>query len=522
MAGGVALLAGAALVAVVAPRATPATSAVAVPPGITPPAAPGSPGVTVAGVRCGPLQRQLPWSAYAPVCLPAWHGDNGGATANGVTRTTITLTYRMATTDILSLLYAEVPQTVVGTNAEAVHTMQSYIDTFNHYFELYGRKVVLRPYVGQGDFISEDQGSGLAQAQEDALTVADNLHGFADMSLIDSSVIYADALQQAKVPVFGLYLQSAGWYQRGAPYQYTVGPDCTASAAALADILGSSGMANARAAYAGPALRDHRRVYGVVYPDNPQAVRCEQLLAQRMAAAGHPITTAVGYEFDVATLQTAAQNAIGQLQSSGVTTVICASCDPVSPIYFLRAANQAGYSPEFVVQSYFAGGTSSMDGFVQNIVARSGAGSKAGEILALGSGGQVTRSSEALRAYAMANGGSTSGILPSYPWAYDSLLLFFDLLQAAGPDLTPATLHRAMSDVAELPPSAAGGSLGPWSFGTGRPDPSAGFELLRWNPGATSPEDGRQGTFVACYAGRVFSYAAPGGGVPANRSPSCP
>lgn len=489
---------------------------------VTPAPLPGSPGLTVAGVRCGPGVRQVPFSAYSPVCLPAWHGANGGATANGVTAKTITLVYRAAATNILSLLYAEIPQSVVGTNAEAIHTMQSYIHVFNHYFELYGRKVVLKPYQGRGDFITEDQGGGLAQAQEDALTVADNLRGFADMSLIDSSVIYDDALQQAGVPVFGLYLQTSSWYRRAQPYQFTVGPTCSQTNAAAADLLGSPGMANANASYAGPALRGSRRRYGILYPNNPQAVLCAQQLSRDLAATGHPPAASVSFEFNVATLQTAAQNAIGQLKAAGVTTIICASCDPVSPIYFLSAAKAAGYFPEFVVQSYFAGGTASIDGIIQNVLAKSGAASEAGGILALGTGGQVRAGSEALRAYAMANGGSLAGILPTYLWAYTSLLYFFDLLQAAGPDLTPQALQRAMADTAELPPSLPWGTLGRWAFGPGKVDPSASFQLEHWVPGTVSPEDGRLGTFEPCYGGRLFSFGAPDGGVPQHTSPACP
>lgn len=521
LAGGLALLLAVALVALLAPRyAVPGSGGRAA--AVTPAPVPGTFGHTVAGVPCGPGVRQVPFSAYSPICMPAWHGSNGGATANGVTGTTITLTYREASTDILSLLYALVPQTVVGTNAEAVHTMQAYIDVFNRYFELYGRKVVLKPYQGQGDFITEDEGGGLAQAQEDALTAADSLHAFADLSLVDSSVVYDDALQQAGVPAIGFYLQDSAWYGQAAPFQYTTGPTCSQTDQAIADVLGSPGMADADAAYAGGALRTTPRRYGIIYPDNPQADTCAQELTKDLAATGHPPAAAVSFEFDVATLKAAAQNAIGQLQASGVTTIICASCDPVSPIYFLSAAKAAGYFPELVMQSYFVGGTSNMDAFVQNILAQAGAADEGPGILAIGTGGQPTALSEAIEAYVMGNGGSLSGILPSYLWAYESLLYFYDLLQAAGPDLTPATLHRALADTPELPRSKAGGLFGPWEFGPGRVDPSAGFELERWVPGAVSAEDNRPGTFEPCYGSAVFSFTARNGGVPAHASPDCP
>src|SRR5207248_5248175 len=42
----------------------------AVPTGITPPAAAGSAGLTRSGVQCGPGVRQVPWSVYATTCVP--------------------------------------------------------------------------------------------------------------------------------------------------------------------------------------------------------------------------------------------------------------------------------------------------------------------------------------------------------------------------------------------------------------------------------------------------------------------
>ncbi|HLI54638.1 MAG TPA: hypothetical protein VKU88_09945, partial [Acidimicrobiales bacterium] len=51
-------------------------------------------GVTVAGVACRPGVRQLPYSDYADPCVSKWSGNNGGATWNGVTSSTITIAIR--------------------------------------------------------------------------------------------------------------------------------------------------------------------------------------------------------------------------------------------------------------------------------------------------------------------------------------------------------------------------------------------------------------------------------------------
>src|SRR3974390_837692 len=124
-------------------------------PGMTPPTAQYASGATVGGVACGPGVRQGPWSSYAPPCQPAWHGNNGGATSRGVSKTTITLSYREIAGSQLALVYSLLPQSVGGGNTSNLKQMTAYINTFNHSFELYGRHVVLAPYTGKGQFIDE-------------------------------------------------------------------------------------------------------------------------------------------------------------------------------------------------------------------------------------------------------------------------------------------------------------------------------------------------------------------------------
>ncbi|MCL5885624.1 MAG: hypothetical protein M1280_01090, partial [Actinobacteria bacterium] len=140
-------------------------SSVVVPSGVTPPPASGAPGVTVSGSKCGPGIRQIPGNTYTPICLPKWSGNNGGATAPGVTAHHINVTYRYATSQILQLLYGFVPRSVIGTNANTFHTLETYVKYFNSRFELYGRTVSVKSFVGQGNFITEDTGGGVQQAQ---------------------------------------------------------------------------------------------------------------------------------------------------------------------------------------------------------------------------------------------------------------------------------------------------------------------------------------------------------------------
>lgn len=486
---------------------------------VTRPAAPGTPGVTVGGYRCGPGVRQFPWSAYAPICIPKWHGNNGGATSPGVTATTIRLSYRVASTTDLKLLYGLLPPTVIGTNAEAIRTMQAYINIFNKVFELYGRKVVLVPFTGQGNFISEDTGTGQAQAHADAVTARTKLQAFADMSLVDSSVIYVQSLEDEHVIAFGLYLQDYNWYAENAPWQYTPGPNCTKEAEAAGAVIGRE-MAGHRAIYAGSAAtRAKVRKFGLIYPNNPQAAICANLIQQQMARYGASVAVKVAFTFNLSNLVNQAQSAIAQMQAAGVTTVISSGTDPVSPTFFLQAADQQDYHPEWFTESYFAGGTSSLDPFVQ--IFQKHAPDQVGSIITTGNPSLPPSKQEALLAYKLGHDGNLNGILPSYPFTYGSILMFFDALQAAGPYLTPKTFEQGLANVADLPPSKPGGMLGGWSFGPGTFDPASNFEVMRWDPTKPSPQNGQPGTFVACDQGKVFGFAKVAKEMPATRL-ECP
>jgi hypothetical protein len=126
---------------------------------------------------------------------------------------------------------------------------------------------------------------------------------------------------------------------------------------------------------------------------------------------------------------------------------------------------------------------------------------------------------EAVTAYRLAVGDPTAEPPPAYQYVYEPLLLLFDALQAAGPDLTPETFAAGLDS---LPPSLPGGELGPWSFGPGTVDPAAGFQLLRWDASAISPVDDRPGTGLPCNGGVVVSFADPAASLPDHRQLSCP
>ncbi len=481
----------------------PVTSS-SLPVGVTPPAAPGSAGTTVSGIRCAPGVRQVTWSHYAPICEPAWHGDNGGSTAPGVTAKTITITYREAASSTLALLYSLVPKSVIGTNAEVVQSMQAYINLFNKSFELYGRKVVLKSFPAQGDFVNELNGAGASAAQADAVT-AHSLGAFADLSIVDSTPLYDQALASQQIVSFSPYSSTRSQLAQFAPYEYSFAPDCQRSAAGTAAVIGRE-MAGLNAVFAGSkAMRTKKRVFGVLTPSIPSDATCTDLMDQVLKAK-YGVTPAklISYSFNLSQATSQASEIISEFKAAGVTTVICATCDFVTPIFLTQAANVANYHPEWIA-NYF------MDAF-----SRLPNQAQWSHAIALGMQEPQATDQEGYKAFYMSD--PTGKIVPSFPFVYEAVLLLFDGLQAAGPDLTPQTFARG---VASLPPSIPGGMFGAWRFGKGIFDPSANFRVVWWDPSAVSGLDGHKGAWLNCNGGKSYYFYSAPSSLPAHTQLRC-
>ncbi len=498
------------------PAAAPAASSGAgagARPAYPPGDAPGDPGVAASGVRCGNGARQVTWSRYAPYCQPAFHGHNGGATSPGVTGSTITVTFRYAATPIEQKLFAQVAPGTFETEAQSIALARQYVSLFNRDFDLYGRRVVLKVFNGKGDFLAELSGTGKVAAQADAST-AKSLGAFADVSgTVFNTAPYDDALSAQHVVSVGGLLASATAMRAHAPYQYFPGPDCEKTATSTAAVVARA-MAGLPAIYAGSAALRHRtRTFALISPDNAAYATCGQAVVTDLADRyGIHLKAWIKYHLSLNALQTAAAqaaNTVTQLQADGVTTVLC-GCDPITPLFLAQDAATQHYEPEWLALGYG-------DAFSRLPSAVSPA--EWDHSIAGGYASLPPAQQEAVAAYRLATHDPTATPPPSYQYVYEPLLLLFDGLQAAGPDLTPATFAAG---IASLPPSLPGGEFGPWSFGPGTVDPSAGFQLLRWDSTATSPQDGKPGTGLPCNGGTVYRFADVAATLPDHRQLQCP
>lgn len=461
-------------------------------------ASPGSPGLTVGGVNCGPGVRQVPWSAYSPYCIPAWQGSNGGATAPGVTATTITLVYREASTGESGLVSSLTGGSLPADSA-VISDLQTYIGLLNRTFELYGRKVILKPYKGQGDWVLEGSGQDLQGAQADAVT-ARQMGAFGDVStLAYVTPPYAQALVQQHVITFNISANTQPTFDQWAPYAYSYLLTADKLAAFNANLV-CKRLNGWPAIYSGDYKTTTRKL-GLIVENTPDLMyggdRTVALMSSECGAK-----FALRANVDTTQGEQESISIIAQMKAAGVTTVVC-ECGGDMMEYAPAQADSQNYHPEWVVynggdsfnrlpqQDQWSRHAISMDDYVYQQ-------------------GVPQSQSEAYRAFKLANPHGQPAEV-TYSSAYFGLLQVFDALQQAGPDLTPYTFEHGMFSL----PTSGLGSDGIWTFGQGIFTPLSDSPVTMWNTNTPSPGDGKAGTWVACDSQRWYSLTDPSSwGVP--------
>lgn len=448
-------------------------------------AAIGAPGQTVAGAHCGPGVKQFTWSVYAPPCVPAFSGDNGGATSPGVTGKTITLTFAEPSSSTMELVdtfagYADI------NVPEYVSDMETYMKYFNTQFELYGRHVVLKPFTAQGNFLLEDDGQDLSGAEADAETAA-SIPAFADVTfpLLAAAPYLQDLAQVHVISTSGLG-EPDQWFAQYAPYAYSEVPTGTAGAEGFGNLM-CTRMAGLDATFS-PQFSHDKRVFGLITPETPQYQEVAQELMGTAAKCG--VKFPVWEQYTLGSLQTYQSQAVSivaKMKAEGVTTVVC-GCDPIFPIEISQAAAQQDYYPEWVAIAWEDPITQEYD--------------QAEWAHAISEEGQTPPPSSlnAYKIFEEASGGKPPEEQYFYV-AYYTLLMVYDALQLAGPDLTPSSFQHGWFSLPETPL----GQAGIWSGGNDAYSLNDVTTQLGWyDPNATSYQDDKAGAWEDCGSGKYY------------------
>ena len=460
-------------------------------------------GVTRGGLECKQGVRQIPVSSYAAPCQAKFDGDNGGTTYRGVTGDKILILERKAPESANSQAVAAISEGAGFASEETTEAVKKvWLDYFNKSYELYGRQVDYQIFDSTGNGTEEAQGKGIEAACNDATAIVKDRKAFA---VFNGSIPFAQCAGERQLPVFtaaAYYPES--FYRKYHPYLYHVIMECERIAYQVAEYIGKR-LLDKPATWAGAAaLQSQKRKFGVYVPDNDGYQQCVDLTEKvGKEQYGAPASTRYNYQLDVSRFPDQAAQAAVLFKSEGVTTVVLA-CDPISVIFLTQAATNQDYYPEWFLIGVALQDT---DNFGRSYDQAQVDGHMFG-MSQLGSTEKILGPrSEPGRLFKQVTG---QDIPPGTDGDYFLLTHMFNLLQAAGPNLTPESMDAGGH---ALPPGGAPDfPLGYWSLADGPSGKAGGHDHTQiddsreiyYVASATSKADGKKGAFIEVDGGRRY------------------
>jgi hypothetical protein len=455
-------------------------------------------------------------TVYAPPCVPAFTGQNGGSTWGGVSSDTINVVYYQPEPGGLAAQF----QAAAGTPAQALATIQAYVNIFNHVFELYGRHVNLIPFTATG------ADNDPVSAHADAVTVAQQLHAFASIGGPALTSAFVQELAQLHVLCIGCGSSALnGLIQQNAPFQWANLPTADTSLTEAVDYLVAK-LNGKDAIWAGePSMHTRKRSFIVVNetsePPSPGTAELTKVIADKLAAAHANMAsrTSLTYTLDLSTLPSQAATVSEKLKASNATSVVLAT-DPIMLIYLTRACASIGYFPEWIITGTALTDTSALGRYYEQRE-----WSHAFGVTSLAVPLPVV-ASDSYNVYRWWYGANTSPPSIAAPALIPGVQHFFVGLQLAGPDLTPSTYTTGNF---RAPPAGGGPTTPLYAFGEqgAAPLPSysspADYSFLWYDATAKGPnEEGTVGTGLMAYVNGGHRYKAgvvPNGPVPMFSEP---
>ncbi|MCU1398972.1 MAG: hypothetical protein JWN62_2081 [Acidimicrobiales bacterium] len=419
---------------------------------------------------------------FAAECYAPFTGDNGGATADGVTADTITIAvYQgMANDPIISYITDAIK--VEDTNAQQSETMTNMVDYFESHYETYGRKVKLEFVEGTGTAADE------TAARADAVHIAEDIKPFMVWGGPALTNAFADELSAHGVQCLACTPgQPPDWYVQRDPNVFGIASGAEQAQVHVLEMIGKQ-LIGKNAVHAGDEFVNSPRKFGYLWIESSSTSKdLADKFSAGMSAAGAPLAESVSYQLDPASIQQSASQAIAKFKAAGVTSIIF-SGDPVAPRDFTKEATAQGYFPEWVI------GVSSLVDL--NAFARTYDQDQWKH--AFGYSGLAAKlTPEVSGYYALYKwftgqeppAKDTIGIFAPYP------AVFFAALQGVGPNLTHDTWKAALFNGAPTPSAISQPSLS-WGSHNIWPQPDYvgiddGTEIW-WDPSASGPDEIRK------------------------------
>jgi hypothetical protein len=420
---------------------------------------------------------------FAPECYAPFAGDNGGATARGVTEDTIRIVQWVSQEQdpILEFITSAILND--DTNAEDEATLRGMIEYYETYYETYGRSVELIVLEGSGAI------TDAAAARADAVRIDEELDPFMVWGGPLLTNAFAEELAARGIPCMSCGPgQTKEWYADNAGLAYTVGKGPDQLDLLVAEYIGKR-LAGDPAIHAGDeTMHSTERVFGRIWIESSaDSITANERFEGYAADNGFAIAESQSYALDPATLQESAANVITRMKEAGVTSVIF-NGDPIAPREFTNEATAQNYFPEWIVTG--------------SVLVDTAAFSRTYDQQQWANAFGVSNLSARVDRTIGSSYAIYEWFLGEPPPAPDNIGVitpvpntFYAFLQATGPNLTIETFNDAAFDGEPTPRALTGVSL---SWGTQgiwpddfEPDYRGTDDVTEiwWDPAATGPDE---------------------------------
>jgi hypothetical protein len=428
-------------------------------------------------------------SVYALPCVPAFEGDNGGATARGVTADSIKVVYYAPeqSADLASILGG------LGVNdspEQRAETLEDYLEIQTSVAETYGRTIELVRFAASG--AATDVVASTADATD---IIAMEPFAVIGGPQLDRGT-FAQTLAEAGVPCYGCggYLPDAMVLDM-APYVWGTNPSPNQLLGMLQawTAAGEAGLAGDVdvAYFAGGDLQGEPRKIGVIHFEQDPPIYGET--TQEQEDRFGTVDFVESYILDLPNMPAKATELIAKYKSEGVNTIVFLG-DPFMPGYLTSAATEQDYFPEWIFT-----GTALTD---TNSLARAWDPAQLERAYGISQLAAPTPQDqqEAVAVYRWYFGGDDT--LPPAPNQYALVAVPAGWLVAgihmAGPELTPETLARGLF---RIPPRGGGPTNPRTSYGNWGVFPEMDYQGIDdsseiwWDPSVeVEDERGAMGT----------------------------
>ena len=430
-----------------------------------------------------PRQTEDPLS---PPCVAFFEGDNGGATARGVSRDEVNVA-----------IYSTAARQGVDDFGEPIGPgdtstrlwLKAYMKYFNDRYQTFGRSVHL--------FGSRPSGTSAETRRTDAGKSSD---AFATLSLVGNVETYVTEAARLGVVSFDHEAYSRSVYQKYAPYLITYLPDLDDQGRIWASYICLRRVGGMARFSGNPQDVTRPREFGLLHESNPSNSAYDYLAGrlkdELVTSCGLRIKSEASVTSGGSAEQSAQQMALAlaKLRGDEVTTVIVIG---TGPLLYTNGSAAQGWYPEWMFGSRI--GPFGLD---VNDAARQY--NQASWRHASGISYDIRRSARTSQPWYVAFKEACPNceeptVARSASNMYDALNLLFYGIQSAGPHLTSRNLDKGLH---AIPARKSPNSFTPAAyFSPGNYSYIKDAMEIWWDPTGTDPTDGQPGCYRLTHDG---------------------